>query len=298
MQIINKFTFFLTLILIIFSASYSFSHDGINKNHEIVEYKNEQSVITKIKLKILEINKYINKKIPEKLSEFNKNKNISTLVSSLALAFMYGFFHTVGPGHGKTVVTNYFLTRKTQLYKCLHVGFLIGFFHVISSIALIFIFDIVISQIYKGTPNEQINIIKIISYCLILIIGIYLLIQSLIRYFSKNKTNHSSCKNCEINNNEQTALSFSIGIVPCVGSLIVLLYSMANGILLFGVAMVAFIAIGMGFALTMFGIVAYYSREKLLNIFEKENKIISTIIEILGNIALILIAIISLYVYI
>ena len=59
---------------------------------------------------------------------------------------------------------------------------------------------------------------------------------------------------------EQGALSLGVGLVPCTGAVLILLYAMANGILLAGMMLVAAIALGMAITMGALGIASVVAR--------------------------------------
>lgn len=55
-------------------------------------------------------------------------------------------------------------------------------------------------------------------------------------------------------------LSVAVGLVPCSGAVLILVYALANGITVAGVLMTLAIAVGMGLTLAALGIASVYAR--------------------------------------
>jgi nickel/cobalt exporter len=59
---------------------------------------------------------------------------------------------------------------------------------------------------------------------------------------------------------EQSALSLGVGLVPCTGAVLVLLYAMANDILFAGMMLAAAIAAGMAITMGALGVLSIVAR--------------------------------------
>jgi ABC-type nickel/cobalt efflux system permease component RcnA len=60
-----------------------------------------------------------------------------------------------------------------------------------------------------------------------------------------------------------------VGLVPCTGSLLILLYAIANDMLLVGLALVAAIALGMAITMGGLGLVSVWARRFVLDRLER-----------------------------
>ena len=55
----------------------------------------------------------------------------------LILSFVYGVIHALGPGHGKSIVFSYFLSRPGRYVHGVLMGNVITFVHVFSAVAIV-----------------------------------------------------------------------------------------------------------------------------------------------------------------
>ncbi len=179
------------------------------------------------------------------------------LMVGIGFAFLYGVLHTLGPGHGKTIVASYFVGRDARVARGLLMGVQIAITHVISAVALVFLVDITFRQLLGGEPAES-WWIRLFSFSLIALIGAFMLVRA-IRGSSAN-TEHDGHGHGHAHihthhahdGRQQGLLAILAGLVPCTGAILIMLFALANGIVLAGVAMV--VAISAGMALTMAGI--------------------------------------------
>ncbi|HEU0071978.1 MAG TPA: hypothetical protein VFS04_11835 [Alphaproteobacteria bacterium] len=180
-----------------------------------------------------------------------------SLLAGLGLAFLYGALHVAGPGHGKAVIVSYFLGQDARISRGLWLGLQIAATHVVAAIIIVWLADAALRQAFGGTPAE-LRAVQAISYGAILLIGLHLIWQAARRF-----AGHAAPALCEHGHahdhehqheqggerTRQGLLSFAVGLVPCTGATLVMLYALANGILYAGIAMV--VAIGAGMAVTM-----------------------------------------------
>jgi nickel/cobalt exporter len=196
------------------------------------------------------------------------------LLIGAGLAFLYGVVHALGPGHGKLVVVSYFLSREAQIGRGLLMGLQIAVFHVISAMIVVALADLLLRKALGGPPAEAAGV-RLASYGLIALIGMAMTGQALRRSYLRrhgvavsdaccghehDRTAHDRAHGGEGRRVEQGALSLGVGLVPCTGAVLILLYAMANGILLAGMMLAAAIAAGMAITMGALGVLSIVAR--------------------------------------
>lgn len=226
-------------------------------------------------------------------TDYNSSGSIKVLLLIFLFAFLYGFLHSLGPGHGKVFIFSYILTEKPRISRAIAISFLIAIVHALSGllVSLLIIFSIGgISQLGFETSNAQL-ISSQISYSIIILLGLYILFRTL---FHKHEHSH------EQNPNRQFKLIpfiTSIGFVPCPGTILLVTFLASMGLLAVGIWSVLFIILGMGFTMSLVGLVSIFSKQiiiKLTQTNEKINQRIFNISSIIGGILLILFGILFL----
>ncbi|HEX5795220.1 MAG TPA: hypothetical protein VFY19_05240 [Geminicoccaceae bacterium] len=195
------------------------------------------------------------------------------LLIGMALAFTYGVVHALGPGHGKLVVASYFLAREARIGRGLLMGLQIAIFHVISALAVVALADLVLRQAFGGPPAEVAGL-RLASYGLIAAIGLVMLAQAVRRsrarragvemaaccgHAHRPAAPHDSGGAVQ-DRTQQGALSLGVGLVPCTGAVLILLYAMANDILYAGMLLVGAIAAGMALTMGALGLLSVLAR--------------------------------------
>jgi ABC-type nickel/cobalt efflux system permease component RcnA len=177
--------------------------------------------------------------------------------------------HALGPGHGKLVVASYFLAREARIGRGLLMGLQIAVCHVLSAMVVVALADLLLRRAFGGAPAEVAGV-RLASYGLIALIGVLMLAQAVRRSRLRRAgiaVDGACCGHgpdhahgdhahrppgAAQDHAQQGALSIGVGLVPCTGSILILLYAMANDILYAGMLLVTAIAAGM--ALTMGGL--------------------------------------------
>jgi len=207
------------------------------------------------------------------MSAIAENGSPKAMLSALLLAFAYGAVHTFGPGHGKAVVISYFIGTGGSLRRGLIMGGRIAVFHVLSAVVVVFLLDFAVRQTTGAAPSDY-RAIRLGSYGLIVLIGAIMLWKAVAAYQSHNSEGahvhhhdhgghaHAGCLACEASaaRNGGGWLAAAVGVVPCTGALLVMLFGLANDLIVPAIIMVAAISAGMAVAMSAIGIAALLGR--------------------------------------
>jgi nickel/cobalt exporter len=134
--------------------------------------------------------------------------------------------------------------------------------------------DLLLRKAFGGQPAEVAGV-RLASYGLIALIGMAMTGQALRRSYLRRHgvaLSHGCCGHehqrfahdhasaGEGRGIEQGALSLGVGLVPCTGAVLILLYAMANDILFAGMLLAAAIAAGMAITMGALGLVSVVAR--------------------------------------
>ena len=225
--------------------------------------------IARVGQAMLEFQRKANAEIAVRMRAIRDHSSPAAFWVALGLAFLYGVLHDAGPGHGKAVVVSYFLAREARIGRGLRMGAQIAFFHVISAIVIVALADLLLRRSFGGMPGE-IPAVRIASYGSILLIGLIMLVQAVRRAVSgghghHHHHHHDGCAHGH--GAHQGLLAFGVGLIPCTGAVLVMLYALANDIVLAGAALVAAIGVGMAATMAGLGLLAVVARRFVTRIF-------------------------------
>ena len=231
-----------------------------------------------VRRQIAEIQARVGREINSSLSALKSAENspdaMRVWAIALCLAFLYGVFHTIGPGHGKAVVISYFLSGQAKFWRGATIGIRIATTHVFASLIAVIGVTLIIRSVIP-ISFEDMTLVKILSYGAVILVGVLLLVDALRVRFGKAKPllahthTHDHGHDHDHHHGHQrpergNLVSIVAGFVPCTGSIIILLFSIANDMLWQGSLLVAMIGIGMAVTMMALGMVAIFARVLLM----------------------------------
>ncbi len=207
------------------------------------------------------------------MTDIRDRESSAPLWFGLLIAFAYGVVHTLGPGHGKAVVISYFVGEGGSLMRGVGMGTRIAVFHVLSAVIIVWVTDFAVRQATGSAPSDY-RVVKLVSYAAIALIGGFMLWKAVGATRLKHEHNHElgdghddheheGCHACEAAVNPKGVsgwLALAVGSVPCTGALLVLLFGMANNLLVPAILMVIAISAGMAVAMSGIGVLAIAGR--------------------------------------
>ena len=266
-----KYTISILLLLAIsffFISQFSFAEEKSSSPNRPTISK--VSSYQKFMQKISRFQGKLNRKITLLIKKIKDEKSIKAILSVIGLAFFYGIIHALGPGHGKIFSASFFLSDESKIKYSFLLGNLIAFFHVLSAVCVVLITSFILKKSSYFLSANIDKTIRLVSYSLILLIGLILLLKNI--YDTVKSKNEKEIKVYhEINMKSIVLLALMIGIVPCPGALLILIFSMAKKVLLLGVVLVVFMALGQGLTISMIGTVTLLAKKYGVMSFVNQN---------------------------
>jgi nickel/cobalt transporter (NicO) family protein len=220
---------------------------------------------------LLSFQREANRMIAQHIRAIRDGETSAPLLIGVLLAFVYGVLHALGPGHGKVIVVSYFLSRDAQIMRGFLMGLQIAMFHVLSAAVVVALADLVLRQAFGSAPAEVAGV-RLGSYGLIALVGCSMLVQA-VRRSRLRRAGIEVADECCVHRHGQSlngpgpserawegALSLGVGLVPCTGAVLILLYAIANDILFAGVLLVVSIAAGMALTMGALGVLSIVAR--------------------------------------
>ena len=92
----------------------------------------------------------------------------------MGISFLYGIFHAAGPGHGKAVISSYLVANNETWRRGVVLSFASAILQAFTAIAIVGIAAVLLNATAK-TMGNAVRVIEIVSYALIVLIGLRLL---------------------------------------------------------------------------------------------------------------------------
>ena len=173
----------------------------------------------------------------------------SVFIYTLAVSFIYGLVHALGPGHGKMVIASYFLVKGAKIKEAFKAGFLTSLIHTISALTITF-------TLYIFFENTITKYFSQISMNMYKVSAVFIILIALFLHYETYKDRNEEEKIQRVGNKSLLAVTMSIGIVPCPGVMSIVLFSLILGYINLGILSAVFMSIGMGITISLAAIIS------------------------------------------
>ncbi|HEX7928648.1 MAG TPA: hypothetical protein VF678_13725 [bacterium] len=203
------------------------------------------------------------------------------------LSFLYGVFHAVGPGHGKVVTTAYLATRNARFRHALLMCGANALAQSLTAILLVGAFAVVVDFGSEWILGKSIWLEQL-SYGLIALVGGVMLFNAITgREHSHGGSGHAAHEHGHDHVHhhshahasagptvrELVATAVAVGIRPCSGAILVLLFTLANGVFWIGVIATLLIGVGVAATLSVMGAVTVGARMAAASFVSEESRL-------------------------
>jgi ABC-type nickel/cobalt efflux system permease component RcnA len=226
---------------------------------------------------------------------------IGAALALAGLSFLYGIVHAVGPGHGKAIISSYVVANEETVRRGIMISFLAAGLQAVSAIVLVGVLLIGINA--SGLQvNAWSNQLESVSYALIALVGLYLLSTHVMRLWRRLRDgpavqsaqsraahshghhghdhhdhHHVQGEACDhivdarqlagpFSWRKVMAVVFSVGIRPCTGAILVLVFALTQGLFWAGVAATFAMALGTAITVAVLASLALGSRQLALRL--------------------------------
>lgn len=195
----------------------------------------------------------------------------SAFGSLLLVGFAYGVFHAAGPGHGKSVISAYLVADEKALRKGFTLSFAAALVQALVAILIVGTVNLLL-RATASTMNTLAMNVELASFVAVALLGAVITWRKSgkvlgVLALARNPlatTHEEACDHVHLPPPEEldrltrwrdmAGVALAAGIRPCAGALIVLVFSLAQGLFAAGIA--ATFAMALGTALTTSAIAA------------------------------------------
>jgi nickel/cobalt transporter (NicO) family protein len=199
------------------------------------------------------------------------------------IAFVYGVLHAAGPGHGKLVVSSYFLANRAAWRRGVLLSVGAALTQALAAILLVGV-PVLLLGMTRASAMGQIRYLELASYGLMTLIGLGLLVRAARGQVGcghdhglDDHAHHQGHDHaCGHHHHAPRAaerrgfrlLALAVGCRPCSGAVLVLLFALANDMVPAGLLAVLVMAAGVALTTSAAGFVGIGARrgvERLLS---------------------------------
>ncbi len=207
----------------------------------------------------------------------------------LLLSFIYGVFHAAGPGHRKSIVFAYFMTaKKARWYEPLGMGLALAVIHAGTSVLMVGAIALFTRRVFSVSGQAN-AFTEYIAYVILLVLSVYLLGSKLFELFGKRRREQGK----RAYERKKLATVFLSGVIPCPGATLILIFSLAHGMLPLGTFAVFSMSLGMGLTIAVAGYMSVLGQQAIFYMLKNEvGKVerAGEVLEVLGLAMLLLFA--------
>ncbi|KKB08193.1 hypothetical protein VE26_10390 [Devosia chinhatensis] len=195
------------------------------------------------------------------------------------LSFAYGVFHAAGPGHGKVVISSYVLANERQLRQGIALSTLSALLQGVVAVGFVLVLAGVLN-LTSTALGEAAHWVGVVSYGLVALLGLWLVLRKIFGWGHQHGHAHEhdhhehdhdhhghdhhghdhqhdhhghdhehmhhaiGPRDIKGDWREQLGVVLAVGLRPCSGALVVLVFALSQGLLAAGIAAVLLMSIG------------------------------------------------------
>jgi nickel/cobalt transporter (NicO) family protein len=247
---------------------------------------------------VVDTQQAMQRQLADGVKRLKTDNALAGAVTLAALSFLYGVVHAVGPGHGKTIISSYVVANEETVRRGVIISFIAAGLQAMTAVALVGV--LVLALHATGLQiNAWSNQLERVSYALIALVGLWLLSSQLTGLWRRRRGvpaarlatahaghehhhphahhHHAEGEACThivdaralsgpMTWRKIAAVVFSVGIRPCTGAILVLVFALTQGLFWAGVAATFAMALGTAITVAALATLALGSRELALKL--------------------------------
>lgn len=218
----------------------------------------------------------------------------------MGFCLIYGIVHAIGPGHGKIVITTYLATHPSRLKNSLKLTFASAVVQGLVAVLLVTVM-LGVLQLSSRQLHQSSFWLERGSFILVMLLGVLLCWRAVRRCYHTLKNlpitqglsiqrirplddHHVHSDNCGCGHQHmptdqqlqagsdwrtQATIVLAMGLRPCSGAIMVLLFSKVIGVYFWGVMSALVMALGTSITVSLIGLLVFYSRAMAVKLSAK-----------------------------
>lgn len=209
---------------------------------------------------------------------------------AFGLSIVFGIVHIAGPGHGKVFAVSYFGGRAARPRDGVAYSAVVNAVDSLSAFVLVMVAYVALRAVLPDAREQAPRILQLVSYALIVVFGLAHLVSHL-------RGGHAHDHDAAMPDDPPDRpprrtppwmLALSVGLVPCPVSTILLVYGVANDVVLLMLLMVVGVSIGGFLTMSVISIAVITGRARLLAAVRgRAAARVTTVLEYLASAAII-----------
>jgi len=233
------------------------------------------------------------------IRQMKSQSPFAAALTLMLLSFGYGIFHAAGPGHGKAVISAWLLATENELRRGVLIAFMSAAVQAVTAIVIVSALLIFVTAV-GTTARDVAGFLESASYALIALMGAYLVWSAFRPHHHaeaghdhdhhRHRHNHHhdhahdadcTCGHAHVPEARQVkgewsigkalSLAFAVGIRPCSGALLVLIFANTLGLYWAGITSTFVMALGTAITVSVIAAIAVYSKKLALSLAKRDD---------------------------
>ncbi|ABS63816.1 high-affinity nickel-transporter [Parvibaculum lavamentivorans DS-1] len=217
------------------------------------------------------------------LRAVNLQQSFTAVWGLVSISFLYGIFHAAGPGHGKVIVSSYILADEREVKRGILIAFLSALAQAATAILAVGILAVILGFSHRAT-TDMVPLIERASFALIAGVGAWLLWRA---FRGENHHEHGHVHHDHDHDTHEhdhahiptpadiraakrkgvrgmAAMILSVGLRPCTGAILVLLFAVTQGAFSIGVMSAIVMSVGTAITVSALALMTVFSKRLAL----------------------------------
>jgi ABC-type nickel/cobalt efflux system permease component RcnA len=211
--------------------------------------------------------------------------SIGALVWLLGLAFFYGVIHAAGPGHGKAVIAAFLVGTESAIRRGIVLSFLSAAAQGVTAISAVGLLAALLGFVSKEVADMT-RPLEMLGAAMIAGIGLYILVVTVRGIVARRDPRdhghphghdhahehehghaHTHIAPAEVRDwRSGVAIVAAVGLRPCMGAILVLLFALSYGVFFVGVLATAAMSLGTGITVAALALLSSGARHAALRL--------------------------------
>ena len=216
--------------------------------------------------------------------------SVGALAWLLGLAFFYGVIHAAGPGHGKAVIAAYLVGTDSAIRRGIALSFLSAAAQGVTAISAVGLLAAVLGFVSKEVADMT-RPLEALGAVMIAVVGLYILVVTVRSILAGRDLHahghahhgHSHAHDCDHPHEHEhahthiapaevrdwrtgVAVVAAVGLRPCMGAILVLLFALSYGVFFVGVLATAAMSLGTGITVAALALLSSGARHVALRL--------------------------------
>jgi nickel/cobalt exporter len=237
------------------------------------------------------------------------SRSVGGLLFVMLVSLAYGMFHAAGPGHGKTIVSSYFLANDVRLRHSVAIGYLVAVVHSLAALSVVLILYYLIRGLFSSHIEQANHWIQVTTFAVIAALGAFMLVGRirgtghLHIHLGGHRHRHGDDQEQEelagavtdeeaagrppgISFRRLVGIAVPAGVIPCPGAVAVILFALSLHMLAVSILSVVSISVGMGTTISLTGALVILAKQGALRVIgggrEERDRRLRRVVEIGG----------------